>query len=235
MIDLARLVGHLDEAGCVDEVHHHGDGRGDADGLQHDAVPLGLVHVGDGTEHHALEEGVDRPEEHGEPRLERQEDGHAERREHRQEEPGREVDVARGALADREPAHHAADRAAARGARRWRCRRPSGSWSRCPDRYGVYGDEGPSVMGTAPRGALAASAAGAAQPAWLSAFWKVFSLSTGLGMVRMSLLRGKADGRGSPLVGVNASATPPVPCASPRPASPCRQPVRAVASALRRR
>ena len=41
-------------------------------------------------------------------------------------------------------------------------------------------------MGMAPRGALAASAAGAAQPAWLSAFWKAFSLSTGLGMVRMS-------------------------------------------------
>ena len=56
-------------------------------------------------------------------------------------------------------------------------------------------------MGIAPRGVLAASAAGAAQPAWLPAFWNVFSLSTGLGMVRVSLLRGKADGAGSPLVG----------------------------------
>ena len=41
-------------------------------------------------------------------------------------------------------------------------------------------------MGMAPRGASAVSAAGAAQPAWASAFSKVFSLSTGLGMVRMS-------------------------------------------------
>jgi hypothetical protein len=54
-------------------------------------------------------------------------------------------------------------------------------------RYGVYGEDGPSVSGTGPRGALAGSAVGAAQPACCSAFWNVFSLSTGLGMVQFLL------------------------------------------------
>ena len=63
---LAELVGDPDDPQGVDGVHRGGDRGGDADGLDDDAAPLAVVDVGDGAEHDAVEQGVERAEEAGE-------------------------------------------------------------------------------------------------------------------------------------------------------------------------